>query len=186
MNFYDRLAQPEPECHGPTEEERLEAEIDRLMETEEIQKAAKELYWEVRRACLAAKDRGERRIFGGLEVFREEGSDRDGYSLPVHYQANFIPWEGGNPQYQIDCSYAPWKNQTFFSLDSLPERQALLVLVNELLLDDGFPFGCVLPFNQVVVYHVAEGMPKGWSDNYYPGMVIKTCDSYILQANISW
>ena len=54
------------------------------------------------------------------------------------------------------------------------------------LIFEGSMFGLPIPFNQVVVYHVAEGMPKGWSDNYYPGMVIKTCDSYILQANISW
>ena len=60
MNFYDRLAQPEPECHGPTEEERLEAEIDRLMETEEIQKAAKELYRDERRRGRADSRNGAR------------------------------------------------------------------------------------------------------------------------------
>ena len=99
MRFFDELKQPAPRREEPvlTPEEAAEAEVLRRLADPEVQRVAAEMARTIRSACLEARDRGERRIYGLVTGYRDSRSDFDGYDLPVSYFARFTPWEGGRP-----------------------------------------------------------------------------------------
>ena len=93
MSFFDELKQPAPRREEPvlTPEEAAEAEVRRQLADPEVQRVAAEMARTIRSACLEARDRGERRIYGLVTGFRDSRSDFDGYDLPVSYFAYLIP-----------------------------------------------------------------------------------------------
>ena len=96
--IFDELKQPAPRREEPvlTPEEAAEAEVLRRLADPEVQRVAAEMARTIRSACLEARDRGERRIYGLVTGYRDSRSDFDGYDLPVSYFARFTPWEGGS------------------------------------------------------------------------------------------
>ena len=80
MSFFDELKQPAPRREEPvlTPEEAAEAEVRRQLADPEVQRVAAEMARTIRSACLEARDRGERRIYGLVTGYRDSRSDFDG------------------------------------------------------------------------------------------------------------
>ena len=77
MSFFDELKQPAPRREEPvlTPEEAAEAEVLRRLADPEVQRVAAEMARTIRSACLEARDRGERRIYGLVTGFRDSRSE---------------------------------------------------------------------------------------------------------------
>ena len=73
MSFFDELKQPAPRREEPvlTPEEAAEAEVLRRLADPEVQRVAAEMARTIRSACLEARDRGERRIYGLVTGYRD-------------------------------------------------------------------------------------------------------------------
>lgn len=185
MSFFDELKQPAPRREEPvlTPEEAAEAEVLRRLADPEVQRVAAEMARTIRSACLEARDRGERRIYGLVTGYRDSRSDFDGYDLPVSYFARFTPWEGGLPQPERRVVYDPRNERADFAVyDEWAEREALLRLLAEALREDGFPEGCLSPFDQRVLYFFPA--PR-WSRERF-GDYLGGDTRYLLQVDIRW
>ena len=185
MSFFDELKQPAPRREEPvlTPEEAAEAEVRRRLADPEVQRVAAAMARAVRAACLEARNRGERRIFGLVTGYRDARSDSDGYSLPVSYDGRFFPWEGGLPQPERRVVYNPQNERTGFAVyDEWAEREALLRLLAEALREDGFPEGCLSPFDQRVLFFAPA--PR-WSRERF-GDYLGGDTRYLLQVDIRW
>ena len=185
MAFFDELKQPVPRREEPvlTPEEAAEAAIRRQLADPEVQTVAAAMARAVRAACLEARDRGERRIFGLVTGYRDSRSDFDGYDLPVSYDGRFFPWEGGLPQPERRVVYDPRNERADFAVyDEWAEREALLRLLADALREDGFPEGCLSPFDQRVLYFFPA--PR-WSREPYGDFAGGVTD-YLIQADIRW
>ena len=185
MSFFDELKQPAPRREEPvlTPEEAAEAEVRRQLADPEVQRVAAEMARTIRSACLEARDRGERRIYGLVTGFRDSRSDFDGYDLPVSYFARFTPWEGGRPVWERrDTCDPPGAKPGLFLYSEWAEQQALLRLLAAALREDGFPEGCVSPFDQRVLYFFPA--PR-WSRERFGDFAGGVTD-YLIQADIRW
>ena len=187
MSFYDDLSRPpSPPEPNPAQEETMETRIRRLMDREDFQKIADEMARTIRQACLAARDRGERRVFGTITGFRRPDTDRDGYTYPDTYSAIFTPWVNGVRVYQIRQDYDPRNSRLTYWYDTREDRDALLRLLSIQLVEDGFPVDCLSLFQQEILLYMADGVPESWQYGWEYGAGAKHITSHLIEVDISW
>ncbi len=189
MDFFEKLRnyEPEPPRREKTPEELMEEKIRALMADPDVHKIVEDMLDKIKRNCMQAAERGEKRLCGFLRGYSSDWYDKDGYSHPREYYSRFYPWENGVRQTteRITFDFQNLYQTNIYAYDLWEDQQAILRMLTDRMREEGFPDGVLSAACHTIEWRMKEGVPEsarqGWGK-----YTAQYTDSYVIEVDIRW